>query len=89
LPDGDADYALRWRLIKSVFSRALPNDERISASRAHKGERAIWQRRYWEHTLRNEGLRTPSRLHSFQPGQTWPRWPRSGLAVLDISPHGA
>jgi putative transposase len=54
LPDGDADYALRWRLIKSAFSRVLPNDEKLSPSRAHKGERAIWQRRYWEHTLRDE-----------------------------------
>jgi putative transposase len=54
LPDGDADYALRWRLIKGEFSRALPGGEEIFASRAHKGERAIWQRRYWEHTLRDE-----------------------------------
>jgi putative transposase len=28
--------------------------ERISASRAGKGERGIWQRRYWEHTLRDQ-----------------------------------
>jgi putative transposase len=54
LPEGDADFALRWRLIKSAFSRELPDDERISASRARKAERGIWQRRYWEHTLRDE-----------------------------------
>ena len=54
LPEGDADFALRWRLIKGAFSRALPGDERISASRASKAERGIWQRRYWEHTLRDE-----------------------------------
>jgi putative transposase len=54
LPDGDADYASRWRLIKGAFSRALPGDEAISTSRGQKGERAIWQRRYWEHTLRDE-----------------------------------
>ena len=54
LPEGDADYSLRWRLIKSAFSRALPNRERVSASRFRKGERGIWQRRYWEHTLRDE-----------------------------------
>lgn len=51
LPEGDADFALRWRLIKSVFSRGLPRGERISQSRAAKSERGIWQRRYWEHTL--------------------------------------
>jgi putative transposase len=54
LPDSDADFAVRWRLIKSTFSRALPQREGISASRIAKGERGIWQRRYWEHTLRDE-----------------------------------
>jgi putative transposase len=54
LPEGDADYALRWRLIKSAFSRGLPNNEWISVSRIRKAERGIWQRRYWEHTLRDE-----------------------------------
>jgi putative transposase len=54
LPEGNADYAMRWRLIKSSFSRSLPHDEQISRSRAGKGERGIWQRRYWEHTLRDE-----------------------------------
>src|SRR6267142_2749115 len=43
LPDGDADFATRWRLIKGGFSHGLPRVERISASRAAKGERAVWQ----------------------------------------------
>ena len=54
LPDGDIDFPLRWRLVKTVFSRALPSDETVSTSRKSKGERGIWQRRYWEHTLRDE-----------------------------------
>jgi putative transposase len=54
LPEGDCDFASRWRLIKSAFSRALPQGERISNSRRSKGERGIWQRRYWEHTLRDD-----------------------------------
>jgi putative transposase len=54
LPEGDADFATRWRLIKSGFSRSLITGERISDSRAAKGERGIWQRRYWEHTIRDE-----------------------------------
>jgi putative transposase len=54
LPEADADFASRWRLIKSTFSRALPRGEAISQSRVEKGERGIWQRRYWEHTLRDE-----------------------------------
>ena len=45
---------MRWRLIKSAFSRELPPSESISKSRSSKGERGIWQRRYWEHTLRDE-----------------------------------
>jgi putative transposase len=54
LPEDDADFATRWRLIKSAFSRGFANGERISDSRAAKGERGIWQRRYWEHTIRDE-----------------------------------
>lgn len=54
LPAGDADYALRWRLIKTAFSRSVPMGERLSLSRQEKGERGIWQRRYWEHTIRDE-----------------------------------
>ena len=50
LPDGEADFATRRRLIKSTFSRSLPPREAVSASRAAKSERGIWQRRYWEHT---------------------------------------
>jgi len=41
-------------LIKSAFSRALPISEEISKSRSDRRERGIWQRRYWEHTLRDE-----------------------------------
>jgi putative transposase len=54
LPPGDADYPTRWMLIKAGFSRRLPKDERVNASRRRKGERGLWQRRYWEHTIRNE-----------------------------------
>jgi len=54
LPPGEAGFDLRWRLIKSAFSRSLPGGEFVSASRFSKGERGIWQRRYWEHTIRDE-----------------------------------
>ncbi len=54
LPAADDDYATRWRLIKSRFSRAIPCTERRSASRLAKAERGIWQRRYWEHLIRDE-----------------------------------
>jgi putative transposase len=54
LPPGDVDYSNRWRRIKCSFSAALPRGERRSASRVSKGERGIWQRRFWEHTMRDE-----------------------------------
>jgi putative transposase len=51
LPEHGADFALRWRLFKSAFLHGLPRGEVLSTSRSTKGERGIWQRRYWEHTL--------------------------------------
>lgn len=54
LPAGDSDFALRWRLIKTVFSRALPRNESRSASRKNKNERGIWQRRYCEHMIQDD-----------------------------------
>lgn len=46
LPTGEADYALRWPLIKWLFSRALPRTERRSDVRIARHERGIWQRRW-------------------------------------------
>jgi putative transposase len=54
LPIGDADFALRWRLIKSHFSKSLSKTELLSATRVRRGERGIWQRRFWEHLIRDE-----------------------------------
>jgi putative transposase len=54
LPSGDAHFANRWRLIKTEFSMQAGTGERRSPSRMAKGERGIWQRRFWEHTLRDE-----------------------------------
>jgi len=54
LPPDDADFASRWRLIKMAFSKAMPKTERLSRVRARRGERGIWQRRYWEHLIRDE-----------------------------------
>lgn len=54
LPDGDAAYPDRWRRIKAAFSRRLSDCNPRSASKIAKDERGIWQRRYWEHTVRDE-----------------------------------
>ena len=55
LPNGDADFSLRWRLIKSDFSRRCKGNSTYvpPASRRRKNERAIWQRRFWEHQIRD------------------------------------
>jgi putative transposase len=87
-PEGDPDSPLRWRLIKSAFSHRLPGGERISASRAAKGERGIWQRRYWEHTLRdgNDLQRHLDYIH-FNPAKPGMRSVR-GIGRIPLSPLG-
>jgi putative transposase len=54
LPKGDADFGERWRMIKNRFSRTIPNTEWRSDARKERAERGIWQRRYWEHLIRDE-----------------------------------
>ena len=53
LPEGDADFSRRWRMIKSLFSRAVPAPEDVSAQRLRPGEKGLWQRRFWEHRIRD------------------------------------
>jgi putative transposase len=54
LPEGDADFPNRWHLIKRRFTTAV-----IKAGtpvvRHRNGEVSLWQRRFWEHTIRDEG----------------------------------
>ena len=57
LPDTDSDYATRIRLIKTAFTKASSTEivrPVANISRLGKGEREIWQRRYWEHVIRNQ-----------------------------------
>ncbi len=57
LPDDDVDFSRRWSFIKSHFSRnyhANHKRSNISVSRINKGEVAVWQRRFWEHQIRDE-----------------------------------
>ncbi len=55
LPDDDHDFSTRWRQIKSYFTRHCQTTfERAAAtSRKTKNERAFWQRRFWEHTVKD------------------------------------
>jgi putative transposase len=54
LPPNDNAYSLRWSLIKRYFSRELPANEQRSLSKIAKREKGIWQRRYWEHQIRDD-----------------------------------
>ena len=53
LPSGDADFSSRWRRVKGHFSNALI-DAGVQMARARNGDLALWQRRFWEHTIRDE-----------------------------------
>jgi putative transposase len=48
LPEGDSDYSGRWREIKKRFSR------QVDTSTNARGERPVWQRRFYEHVIRDE-----------------------------------
>jgi len=66
LPQLDSDFSTRWRLIKSYFSQGFdqgkvgwvevrnPTKEAYPSSRQKKKEKPIWQRRFWEHLIRNQ-----------------------------------
>ncbi|WP_284943887.1 REP-associated tyrosine transposase [Acidisoma cladoniae] len=54
LPEGDVDFPDRWRAIKTSFSKSASVAEPRSAIMRRRGERGIWQRRYWERTIRSE-----------------------------------
>ena len=58
MPEGDTNYSVRWSEIKRLFTRSYisnigPGGER-NQSRRKRGEAAIWQRRFWEHMIRDE-----------------------------------
>ncbi|MDB5816180.1 MAG: transposase [Rhodocyclales bacterium] len=54
LPEGDADFAVRWMRIKQEFSLGIPQGEQRSKTRERRHERGIWQHRFWEHLIRDE-----------------------------------
>ncbi|TYO68343.1 transposase [Bradyrhizobium hipponense] len=53
LPEDDLDFSSRWNLIKGGFSRGLETGPRTT-SKLRKREKGIWQRRFWEHAIRND-----------------------------------
>ena len=83
LPPGDDDYSNRWKAIKIRFVQRIPQHESRSATRARRGERGIWQRRFWEHVIRNEAdyARHADYIHFNPVKHGWSRtvqeWPYS------------
>jgi len=97
MPEGDHAYGMRWRMIKARFSMAVAGGEQRSASRMRKGERGIWQRRYWEHLIRDDGdfARHADYIHynpvkhghaaraADWPHSTFMRWVKRGVYAED------
>ncbi|MCP4346921.1 MAG: transposase [Desulfobacterales bacterium] len=58
LPEQDTDFSKRWSLIKSNFSKRakamLHNPEWMNVSKLKHRESTIWQRRFWEHLIRDD-----------------------------------
>ena len=87
LPLGDADFPGRWRLLKAHFTRSVAKASGVPPGR-RTGERGIWQRRFWEHVIRDDRDRLThvdyihnnpvkhghcSRVDEW-PYSTWRRW---------------
>ena len=97
LPGEDADFSTRWHDIKARFAAQISRGERLSARRLQKGERDIWQRRFWEHVIRDaadyERHVDYLHYHPVKPGQVtrlaaWPyssfhRYVKRGLYNLE------
>ncbi|WP_050425592.1 REP-associated tyrosine transposase [Bradyrhizobium tropiciagri] len=54
LPPNDPGFAGRWRRIKGYFSSQMLAAS-VTLKRRPNGDLALWQRRFWEHTIRDEG----------------------------------
>jgi len=58
MPDDDDDFSARWRMIKRRFTKSWlaggGRDVPVSASRTKRGERGVWQRRFWEHLIADQ-----------------------------------
>jgi putative transposase len=96
LPPGDSDFSGRWRRIKGVFTRSVVAAG-MPVSRDRRGEYALWQSRFWEHTIRDDAdfERCTDYIH-FNPVKhrlvpspaAWPfsslhRYVRAGALAMD------
>jgi len=84
LPSGDSDFSGRWRRIKAHFTHRLVAAG-VPVKRHRNGEYALWQRRFWEHTiLKRDRFRATRRLRALQPGQAQTGEPGVRLALFVV-----
>ena len=101
LPPGDAAYAVRWAWLKKEFFRRFLSaggvEQPRSDSRRRNRRRGVWQRRYWEHMIRDEDdfdshfdyLHWNHCKHGYVqrvaewPHSTFHRWVRAGVYPAD------
>lgn len=102
LPPEDFDFSNRFKSMKMRFSGAIPAMESRSPVRAKRGERGIWQRRFWEHVIRdnNDYARHLDYVHYNPvkhgyvkrvrdwPYSTFHRWVAAGLYPLNWGKEG-
>jgi len=87
LPDGDTDYAARWSLFKSGFSRGLPPDgNALRQQNSQAGKRHLAAPLLGACDPRRLGLRTARQLRPLQSREAWARDARRRLAVQQFSP---
>jgi putative transposase len=81
----DSDYPARWQAIKITFSTSVPAIIPHSPTMIRRRDRGIWQHRYWEHTIRDEGdyAAHMDDIH-FNPVKARARGDSFGVAVLDV-----
>ncbi|WP_368039697.1 transposase [Tardiphaga sp. vice352] len=79
LPPSDADYSGRWKSIKAWFTRGVVAIGE-APPRDHRGEYLLWQRRFWEHTIRDDQDRSAARatLTIARSSMAWSRRRRHG-----------
>ena len=73
LPENDDNYPVRITNIKKFFSMGCKGiSAEVTPSRKAKGEKPVWQRRYWEHRIRDqEDWRRHMDYIHYNPGETW------------------
>ena len=81
LPGDETDFSLRWRLIKGRFTHFVGAAEDRRASLLRRREGGIWQRRFWEHRIRDTAdleahrrlcLQSPMALGLVARAEDWP-----------------